>query len=60
MERTFEIPHAAAGPLVTPTKPILSTLLAAKPVELINAEQASIATTETALSNVFLYMLFSF
>src|SRR5271157_6280654 len=29
IERTFEVPQAAAGPLVTPTKPILRTLLAA-------------------------------
>ena len=59
MERTFEMPQAAAGPLVTPTKPILSTWFAAKPVELIKAEQASIAIIETALSNVFLCILFS-
>ena len=30
IERWFEMPHAAAGPLVTPTKPILSTGLSAR------------------------------
>ena len=29
MERTFDVPHAAAGPLVTPTKPIFSVSFAA-------------------------------
>jgi hypothetical protein len=29
IERTFDVPQAAAGPLVTPTKPIFSTLFAA-------------------------------
>src|SRR4051812_35660696 len=29
MERTFDVPQAAAGPLVTPTKPIFSSLSAA-------------------------------
>ena len=29
IERTLDVPQAAAGPLVTPTKPILSSLLAA-------------------------------
>src|SRR5665213_2225848 len=30
IERTLDVPQAASGPLVTPTKPILSTELAAK------------------------------
>ena len=31
IERWFEIPQAAAGPLVTPTKPIFKTVFSAKP-----------------------------
>src|SRR5947209_3987435 len=45
MERTFEVPHAAAGPLVTPTKPTFSSFSAAcdRPAP---AESARIETAQ--------------
>jgi|GEM_PF-7016050 len=47
MERWFEMPQEAAGPDVTPTKPILSTGLAA---------QAALATvSEAKLANAVVF-----
>src|SRR3984957_4484966 len=37
IDRTFEVPQAAAGPLVTPTKPIFRTLLAASAGRMVAA-----------------------
>ena len=46
IERTLDVPQAAAGPLVTPTKPILSSLLAACAAIVL----AAIANAEAAPS----------
>jgi hypothetical protein len=49
MERWLEIPHEAAGPLVTPTKPILSTSLADKVI----GEYALVKTMAAVTSDAF-------
>jgi hypothetical protein len=49
MERWLEIPHDAAGPLVTPTKPILSTSLAAK----VMGEWALVKAKAAVISEAF-------
>ena len=44
IERTFEVPQAAAGPLVTPTKPIFSSLFAANAGAQSPIERTLVAT----------------
>src|SRR5271166_2593722 len=51
IERTFEVPQAADGPLVTPTKPILRTLLAASAGTAAEARAAIDARPKRAARN---------
>ena len=51
IERTLDVPQAAAGPLVTPTKPILSSLFAAS---LESAKPVTNAIAQAALSAIVL------
>src|SRR6185437_13559636 len=44
MERTFEVPQAAAGPLVTPTKPIFRVLSAAPAAVVVTMDMRTAAT----------------
>ena len=59
MERWLEMPHDAAGPLVTPTKPILSTVLAAKVVGELTPVKAKAAVISEAFKNVILFIICS-
>jgi hypothetical protein len=57
MDRTFEVPHAAAGPLVTPTKPIFNVSFAACADKLPSATAAETATDAIRLfifSDIFI------
>ena len=54
MERWFEMPQLAAGPEVTPTKPILSTGLAAKAVLLRVRPITALITPETRKLRFFM------
>src|SRR5271157_5990133 len=51
IERTFEVPQAAAGPLVTPTKPILRTLFAASAGMMAAANESADASPRRAARN---------
>src|SRR6516162_2369550 len=51
IERTFEVPQAAAGPLVTPTKPILRTLFAASAGVTAAASESADASPRRAARN---------
>src|SRR5271165_1863829 len=51
IERTFDVPQAAAGPLVTPTKPILRTLFAASAGMTATASESAEASPRRAARN---------
>jgi hypothetical protein len=53
MERTFDVPQAAAGPLVTPTNPILSFVFSAKAVAEVAASIAAPITPNIARRDMF-------
>ena len=52
MERLLEMPHAAAGPLVTPTNPIFRTSLAAAAVTEPNPIDSAITPYAVAFRKV--------
>jgi hypothetical protein len=52
MERTLDVPQAAAGPLVTPTKPILSVGFAALAGKMTAANESADANPTGAARNM--------